>query len=339
MRTLVPTILLSSFFPAIALAQSVVVPNANATTAGTSGLNTLIRNAANPRTYQYGVNASELAGIPIGSVLTGISLRLYPATAAMSWPAADITWANYDISVGPANPTATWGANPATNFSSPPQVVRTGPMTLDGGAFTATATPAVPNPWSEFYFDFKVPYTYTGGDLAMLFSHSGSSDAAAPPFPEVVVPSAATHGVSFSQSVYPVGTAMVSANFYVMRIHYGYGTGCGGATGTPVLVQNANTTNGAGGNIRLTIANAPPSSLCIYALGFTQLSAPLGGGCTLLTSPDVLLATLADTKGRAVQNIAVPPAVTGFFFAQGGVLDATAPNGISVTNGVSPVAQ
>ena len=56
------------------LAQSVIVPNSSATVAGTTGLNTLLRNAANPRTYQYGVNASQLSGIPIGSVITGISL-------------------------------------------------------------------------------------------------------------------------------------------------------------------------------------------------------------------------------------------------------------------------
>jgi threonine aldolase len=87
-------------FPALSLlasstllAQSVVVPNANATTLGTAQLNSIIRNAANPRSYQYGINASQLAGVPIGSVITGVSVRFMVfASNPASWPPADITW-------------------------------------------------------------------------------------------------------------------------------------------------------------------------------------------------------------------------------------------------------
>jgi hypothetical protein len=337
MRHLVPALVA----PAALVAQSVVVPNANATTLGTSQLNSIVRNAANPRSYQYGVNASELAGIPLGSVITGVSLRFMVFSGnSPTWPPADVTWTNYDIHVGPAVPTASWTGTAAANFAAPPQLVRSGPLTLDAAAFVNNGVAAVPNPWAEFYFDFQTPYLYLGGDLAMLFSHPGSTTTAIAQYPECVAVNAATHGVARVENAYPGGGASTATTFYVMRIHYGYGAGCPGGSGTaPVLVQNANTTNGAGGNIRLTIVNAPAGSLCVLALGVTQLSVPIGAGCDLLVSPDVLLALLADTKGRAVQDIPIPASVIGSFFAQGGVLDPLAANGLSVTNGVSPAAQ
>lgn len=322
------------------LAQSVVVPNANATTLGTGQLNSIIRNLANPRTYQYGINASELAAVPLGSVITGVSLRFSQlASNPAAWPPADITWPSYDISIGAAAPTASWGADPAANFLTPPQQVRTGPMTLDAGVFANLLQPGTPNPFAEFFFNFQTPYLYLGGDLAMLFSHPGSNDPALAQYPETVASNAALHGVGRSQSIYPAGTATAATTFYVMRVHYGYGVGCPGTGGqTPVLVQNANTTGGLGGNIVLQVANAPAASLVIFALGFSQLNVPLGGGCDLLVSPDVLLVQLANTNGRAVQTIPVPPAAVGNFFAQGGVLDAGAPGGLTVSNAVSPSA-
>lgn len=320
-------------------AQSVVVPNANATTLGTGQLNSIVRNAANPRSYQYGINASELAGVPIGSVITGISLRFMVfASNSASWPPSDIVWNNYDIFVGPAAPTATWGADPNLNFSAPPLQVRSGPMTLDAGALVNLNVAATPNPWSEFYFNFQTPYLYLGGDLAMLFSHPGSTDAATAQYPETVASNATTYGVARVQSIYPAGVASTATTFYVMRIHYGYGAGCPGSAGTPVLVQNGNTTGGTGGNISLQVANAPATSIAVFALGFTPLSVPIGNGCTLLTSPDVLMLQITDSKGRATQNIPVPPGAVASFFAQAGILDVTAPGGLTVSNGVSPSA-
>ncbi len=333
--TLSSVLLASSLF-----AQSVVVPNANATTLGTSQLNSIIRNALNPRTYQYGINAAELAGIPIGSVITGVSVRFMVfASNPLSWPPADILWNNYDISIGPATPTATWVANPALNFSAPPQQVRSGPMTLDAGTLSNLGIPATPNPWSEFYFDFQVPYLYLGGDLALLFSHPGSTDPATALYPEVVVSNAATYGVARVQSIYPAGVATAATTYYVMRIHYGYGTGCAGsATTAPVLVQNGNTSGGLGGNIRLTLANAAPNGIGVFALGFTPLSVPLGGGCTLLTTPDILSLALTNSKGRATLDIPIPPAAIGSFFAQAAMLDPLSALGLALTNGVSPAA-
>jgi hypothetical protein len=335
-RSLFPLLVLTS----TALAQSVVVPNANATVFGTTGLNTIVRNAGNPRTYQYGVNAAELAGIPVGSVITGVSVRLYSGTALASWPASDITWSTYDIWAGPATATAGWVADPMMNFAAAPQQVRTGPLTLEAGRFATSGVPGVVNPWAEFYFDFQAPYVYTGGDLALLFSHPGSNDPLNAEFPDVVVPNAAAYGVSLSQTVQN-GTSLVAANFYTMRIHYGYGAGCAASSGAvPVLVQNADTTGGAGGTILLQVGNTAPGSLVLVAAGFTQVNVPIGGtSCNLLTTPDVVLfAGVTSAYGRVELPINVGPGVIGNFFAQGAVLDFALPLGFCTSNAVSPSA-
>jgi hypothetical protein len=323
-----------------AMAQSVVVPNANATTRGTSQLNSIIRNAGNPRTYQYGINAAELAGIPVGSTITGVSLRFSAlASNTISWPPADITWSNYDIWIGPANPTAGWVADPMQNFTSPPQQVRSGPMTLDAGVFSNQNLPApAPNPWADFFFSFQSQYVYAGGDLAMLFSHPGSNDAAIALYPETVASNAATYGVGRSQSIYPVGVATTGTTFYVMRVHYGFGVGCSGTSSVPVLVQNANTTGGAGGRVLLQTGNSAAGAPVIVILGFAQLNVPLPGGCPLLVTPDVTVVTVADAKGRSNLAFDVPPAMIGGVFAQALIIDPTAPGSLTTTNGVSPTA-
>jgi hypothetical protein len=322
-------------------AQSVVVPNANATVRNNAQLNSIIRNAANPRTYQQGINAAELAGVPIGSVITGVSLRFSVlSTNTASWPPADISWNTYDIYAGPANPTAGWVADPALNFASTPQRVRTGPMVLDANSFTNT-NPAgtTPNAWSEFYFDFQQPYLYLGGDLAMLFTHPGSNDTALALYPETVTSNAAAHGVGRSQSVYPAGTATVATTFYVMRVHYGYGLGCPGTGGqTPVLVQSRNTEGGLGGTIQLQIGNAPPNSLAAMVFGFGPAASPLPNGCTLLVNAAATTFLFTNGNGRAALPVTLPPAMVASFNAQGAVLDAGAPGGYTVTNGVTPAA-
>lgn len=56
-------------------AQSVVVPASNANTRGTTQLNSIIRNAGNPRTYMLGTSVTELLTVPVGATLVGVSLR------------------------------------------------------------------------------------------------------------------------------------------------------------------------------------------------------------------------------------------------------------------------
>lgn len=323
------------------LAQSTVVPNANATTRGTSQLNSIIRNAANPRTYMLGVNASELAGIPLGSFINGFSLRFMVfGTNPASWPPADITWSSYDIFVGAAIPVATFTGNFMANFASPPVQVRSGPMVLPANTYTNTNPPAPGvNAWGEFYFDFQVPYQYLGGDLGLLFSHPGSNDPATAMYPETVASSLTTYGGAFTQSTYPVGSSGAATTYYVHRIHYGIGTGCPGTGGlTPNLVQNQNTTGGLGGPIRLTVSNAPATTVGLIVFGLQVVPIPLPNNCTLMTAPITNTVLLTNATGSSSFTLNVPAGVLGSMTAQVIVIDGGASGGFTVTNAVRPAA-
>ncbi|MFO1077434.1 MAG: hypothetical protein U1E73_06885 [Planctomycetota bacterium] len=135
------------------------------------------------------------------------------------------------------------------------------------------------------------------------------------------------------------GTATTVTTFYVMRIHYGFGTGCPGTGGqTPVLVQSGNTEGGLGGTINLQIANAQPGSAEAIVFGLVGLGLPLPNGCTLLVNPIGLVIVFANANGRAAWPFSVPPAVQAAFLVQGAVLDPGAVGGYALTNGVAPSA-
>jgi hypothetical protein len=328
--------------PTIA-AQSVIVPASAANTRGPSGLNTLVRDAGQPRTYMLGINASELAGIPLGSLINGVSFRSYVGTGSLaSWPTADVTWTNYDISVGPAIPTASMTGAFQANFSSPPVVVRTGPMVVTAATpwlNNATLPAPQPNPFGEFYFDFQVPYLYLGGDLAILFTHSGSNQTASFVFLDYVTTSGNVPGVAFTQSVYQGTAGTVTTSFFIQRIHFGHGTGCPGAGGmVPNLVQSQNTTGGLGGPIVMALANAPVATAGIYAFGFVPVTLPMPNGCNLWLVPVASNLVILDNHGRGNLTINVPPAVTGGFDAQAVVLDPLGPGGYTASNAISPRA-
>jgi len=154
-----------------AMAQSVVVPNANANVRGTSQLNTLVRNSGNPRTYQLGIAAGQLAGIPAGSCINGVSFRaMVFASNPAVWPSpAPANWTDYEIMLGDAIPLASWTGTFATNMMNATPV-RSGAMTIPVGVWLHTnGLPAPqPNPWGDFFFDFQRPFPYGGGDLALL---------------------------------------------------------------------------------------------------------------------------------------------------------------------------
>jgi hypothetical protein len=156
------------------LADVIVAPNANASVAGNGGLNTLLRDANNPRTYQVQIAASEL-GAAAGQQITGVQFRLQPSSAnATPWPATDATWANYDITLAEAaNPISSMSTTFASNMTNP-VVVRSGPLTMTANSYPGGATAPTPNDWG-FFISFTTPYTYNGGDLVIHFSHDGSN--------------------------------------------------------------------------------------------------------------------------------------------------------------------
>lgn len=153
------------------------------------------------------------------------------------------------------------------------------------------------------------------------------------------VSSAGTYGAAMLQTVYPPGTSMTGVTFYVMRIHYGYGASCGGSTAAvPVLVQNGNTTGGTGGTMRFQAANLLPGSPAFFVFGFSSVSTPLPGGCTLHVAPFTTSFVPVDPKGRAVLSLTVPPGILATFNVQVIGLDPSEPGGLVATNGVNPQA-
>lgn len=339
------TRLLSSCVPASLLllassipAQSVVVPQSFTNTRGQGAANTILRDLGQPRCYMSGISASDLAGIPVGAVINGISFRGGFSNTVATWPPSDATWANYDIEVGPAIPLANWTTTFATNFASPPLQVRSGPMVIETGTYTNnTALPAPqPNAWGEFYFDFQRPFPYLGSDLAFLFRHTGSNLTTAY---FLDWQTSVTSIIALTASSYQAATGTRILSPAITRLHYGYGAGCPGTGGmVPNLVQNTDLTGGTGGTIHLSIGNAPAGAPALFVLGFGRLPAQLPNGCALLTAPVATLFVLLNNNGRGRISIVVPPAVSGGFNAQAVVLDAGGPQGYTATNAVEPRA-
>ncbi len=313
------------------LAQSVVVPNANATANGTSGLNTVVRNSGAPRTYMLGINAVQLAAMPVGDSIVGVSFRQWSGGTS-TWPASNVGWNDYEISIGASIPPAQYTATFATNFLVPPTLARDGAMLLPAATYTHGAAP---NAWGEFYFNLQTPVPYTGGDLGILMTHPGSNDTTNC-FLGVVNSDAAAHGVAFSATSFQATTG-VAATFYVTRVHYGYGSGCPGTGGfSPVLVQNGDVPGAVGGSIRLAVTNVPANAPALMVVGFGRASIPISPTCNLLVNPLVTNFFLCDPNGIGVQTIAVPPMTAFGFNAQALVLDAGAAGGFTMSNGVSP---
>jgi hypothetical protein len=320
------------------LAQSIVVPAARATTPGTGGLNTITRGATFPRTYMWGINASELTAIPVGAPIVGFSVRTNISVSNVAmWPPSTTTWTDYTIQVGPAIPVATFTGAFPSNFSSTPTTVRTGPMTLEANTFASPNVAGTPNPFCDFYFDFQRPHIYTGGDLGIYLTHPGSSQATHV-FIDNIAVSAAAHGVAFSAAAHNAVSGGASAAFCIPRIYYGYGNTCPRPGGLgPVLVQTNDVLTGAaaGGPVTFAIGNGVPGAAHAYNIGLAPTSIPVLG-CTVLTLPITSASGTLDANGRRRLNLVVPPGATGVVNLQAVTLDPMAANGFfTLTQGTT----
>lgn len=317
-------------------AQSVVVPASAANVRGTTGLNTLTREQGNARTYQFGISASQLAGIPGGSVLNGMSFRMAVSTANPAvWPSADVNFSDYEVWIGPALPITNFADSFQGNFLQAPQRVRDGALVMPAAKWTNTSSLPAPqaNPIADFYFDFQTPYFYAGGDLAITVTHVGSSATNAAYF-DAIASSPASGFTALSANTFNAATG-TSVPFIVPRLHYGYGVGCPGTEGrVPNLVLRANVA--AGGTIHMELANGLPNALSVIGLGLSRTSTALPFGCTLLTSTDVTLFSALDGRGHAVYELMTVPGISFSFYSQGGVFDPTSLLGYTLSNGVSP---
>lgn len=115
-----------------------------------------------PHTLQQVYGSATLGGLPAGSVITGISLRLDSWQAA--YQTGPYTYSRFDLDLGPSN-FAPGGLLPVFAGNQGPGTtrVRRGPLTLDMSAFPQGGYPNGFGP----VIPFSAPYTYTGGDLLL----------------------------------------------------------------------------------------------------------------------------------------------------------------------------
>jgi hypothetical protein len=157
-----------------ALAQvNVVVPNiyTNALGGGVSAVPIDIQ--GHSWTIQLIYDQGQLTNL-VGQDITGIAYRRGAPAAGGGYPLQTTTWSNYVVRLGPSvAPTAATGTY-ATNFTTAPTQVRSGPWTVPPFAWPNNGPPG-PNPWGPV-LTFDTPYHYSGGNLAMLITHAGSDN-------------------------------------------------------------------------------------------------------------------------------------------------------------------
>lgn len=148
---------------------TVVVPAAQATAAGSTGLNYPISGYPSSSQYVYSESLILAAGIKPGDVLTGIQLRM--ATNTAGGPPETFTYANWDLTISrslkaPGSLAAFFFENIATDQVA----ARRGELT-----FKADAMPSgkLINDWGVL-IPFQKNYTYSGGPLLLTFSHDAS---------------------------------------------------------------------------------------------------------------------------------------------------------------------
>lgn len=164
----------------------------------------------------------------IGQEITAITFRLL-ASATSNWPAADVTFTNYDIylspSVAPENRSFTF----ADNIAGPQKRVRSGPLTIPAGSFPFGGSPTTFG--TDINFDSA--YIYTGGHLLIEIRHTGFTGTSA----SVDAASTSSSGYAFLYSscwasTYTATSGGLQANFVVSRLN----------ARNPVSVVNLNGT-------------------------------------------------------------------------------------------------
>jgi hypothetical protein len=119
-------------------------------------------------------SSAALAGLPVGARITELRFRLNTNFVVVSvFPTNTVTWSDYEVTLAQAaNPMSGMSTTFGLNMRSP-VLVKHGALALSANSFT---TSAGLNPFGSLVV-FDSPYVYQGGDLVMLFSHTGSDSA------------------------------------------------------------------------------------------------------------------------------------------------------------------
>lgn len=200
--------------------------------------------AGTAQVVQTVIAAGELQEIPVGSQITGLTLR---STDANAWPASGLGFTQYqiDVSTAAAPPNAL-SALYANNEGSDKLRVRSGPLSVlkqsfpgGGNAFGTT-------------IHFDRPFVYVGGDLCITVRHSGSGSGATPASMDAHANTTRSQMITSSGNINAgAGTRLDQGP--VMRVEYNpsvvapiEASATQGGTGYPILLS-------AGGNVHQSV--------------------------------------------------------------------------------------
>jgi hypothetical protein len=157
-----------------ATAATIVVPPANAGVEGTGAADIgAFFLGGNSWTTQFFIPSSMLSGIPNGSQITGLGVRL--DSSASTGPSSTLNFSNFDLTL--SVPSATYSSNLGTTFASnigaDATLVRSGALSIAANSYPGGGSPNAFGP----LIVFTNPYSYNGGDLLITLRNSGSGGA------------------------------------------------------------------------------------------------------------------------------------------------------------------
>ncbi|MBS0187926.1 MAG: hypothetical protein JSS51_07645 [Planctomycetes bacterium] len=123
------------------------------------------RSAFNPNTAYQMIYDADQVGVPVGAVITGVSMRADQDVNAS--PGSDLTMSRYDITLSSATrTTATMSTTFADNEGSDVTTVRSGAISIPAGFYPANDAQG-----TAFggFIPFTRPFVYKGGPLSMMF--------------------------------------------------------------------------------------------------------------------------------------------------------------------------
>lgn len=169
-----------------AQAITVVAPNQQSNTGLSTGLNDA------DRTYQMQFGSNLLTGINVGDSITGLTFRISSNQVTPSSPASSFT--DYEIYLAEAANAISSMSNTFANNMINSVQVRDGGLSFDEGDFQGGALNPNTNPFGPV-INFSTPYTYLGGDLVVLISHTPGSATIG--FLDALTTSAPGYGTDF----------------------------------------------------------------------------------------------------------------------------------------------
>ena len=206
--------------------QSLTVPNANDTVAGTTGnLIPLAANVGGRHLTLYA--ADQLASIPPGSMIMGVQLRQRNAETT-PWPATAFTASDYEIWLCQSSLTPATASTTFANNILNPVLVRDGARDFALNEFPGGgATGTTPEGWGPLMV-FDTPYVYTGGVMGLEFRNTGGGPSPAH-FADIISNGATAAGLGSTVSpTNPTGSlngAIIARFAYVTPVESPFGDG------------------------------------------------------------------------------------------------------------------